>query len=99
MTVIKDSDGKPIIVGIMPDDDNSLTVLKGSNKNSNGLDSGAFTASGSNYDIMFSLGTEGSGTIKNVSLDGALSSTQTVAANSTIQSTVRGGQTTFIRKL
>lgn len=99
MTVIKDSDGKPLVVGIMPDDDNSFTVLKGSNKSSSGLDSSAFTATGSNYDIKFTLGSDGSGTIKNVALDGALNSTQTVGATATMQSMVRGGQTTFTRKL
>jgi hypothetical protein len=77
MTVIKDTNGKPLVVGLMPDDDNSLTIVKGSNKSAEGLKSIAFEATGANYNVTYSLGTEGTGQIKNVNLDAAVGSTQT----------------------
>jgi hypothetical protein len=100
MTIIKDSNGKPLVVGIMPDDDNSFTVLKGSNKSSSGIDSTAFTANGSNYDVAFKLSSK-SGALKNVNLDAALNSVQTVNATSGLpdQLTGWGGQTALTRKL
>ena len=79
MTVVKDKDSKPLLVGLMPDDDNSLTIIKGSNKNENGIDSSLFVSSGDNYDIGFRLGSDSSGTLKGVNLDAELSSTQTAS--------------------
>ena len=78
MTVIKDSAGKPLVVGVMPDDDNALTIIKGSNKSSAGIDQAAFTASGSNYDIKYTL-SGSTGSLKGINLDAAVSSTQTAS--------------------
>ena len=79
MTVIKNADGKPLVVGLMPDDDNSLTIVKGSNKSSDGLKSSAFEATGSNYNVTYSLGTNGTGQIQNVNLDADVGTTQTTS--------------------
>jgi hypothetical protein len=79
MTVVKDAEGKPLVIGAMPDDDNSLTIVKGSNKTAEGLKSSAFVAKGANYDLTYSLGTEGLGQIFNVNLDAAVGSTQTTS--------------------
>lgn len=78
MTIIKDSSGKPLVVGAMPDDDNSLVVVKGSNKSSAGIDQAAFTASGTNYDVKYTLSSD-SGTIKAVNVDADVGSTQTLS--------------------
>jgi hypothetical protein len=77
MTVIKDVNGSPIVLGLMPDDDNSLTIVKGSNKSAEGLKSAAFQKTGSNYNLTYSLGTEGTGQILDVNLDADFGTTQT----------------------
>ncbi len=76
VTVVKGSDDKPLVVGFMPDDDNSWTIIKGSNKSASGLDPDAFTSSGSAYDIGFQLGTDGSGVIYGLELDNDLGTIQ-----------------------
>lgn len=78
MTIIKDSATKPLVVGAMPDDDNSLVLVKGSNKSTSGIDQAAFTASGSNYDVKYTLSSD-SGTIKAVNIDADVGSTQTLS--------------------
>ncbi|SMF16284.1 hypothetical protein [Pseudobacteriovorax antillogorgiicola] len=78
LTVVKDSSGTPLVAGFMPDDDNSWTIIKGSNKSADGLDADAFTADGANYNIGFSLGTDGAGTIYGANLDADLNSTQEI---------------------
>jgi hypothetical protein len=76
MTIIKDSASAPLVVGLMPDDDNTATIIKGSNKSSAGIDQGAFTASGTNYDIAYALG-ELKGTLKAIDVDSTVGTTQT----------------------
>lgn len=77
MTVIKDADGKPLVVGLMPDDDNALTVIKGSNKSSAGIDSAAFAATGNNYNVSYSLDANNKGKLYNINIDAAVNSSQT----------------------
>lgn len=85
VTVVKDPDAKPLLLGLNPDDDNTLTIIKGSNKSENGIDPTAFVANGSNYDMVYKLGNEGGGTIYNINLDAAVGSTQTSTFECKIQ--------------
>lgn len=55
-TFVIDSDGTPILGSAMPDDDNTLTIIKGSNKSMAGIDQDAFVANGSTYDFTLKLG-------------------------------------------
>lgn len=76
MTIIKDSNNKPLVIGLMPDDDNTATLVKGSNKNQSGIDANKFTLkSGTTYDIGFMLGDK-IGTIYGIDVDGAVGTVQ-----------------------
>lgn len=76
MTIIKGSDNTPLVVGLMPDDDNTATLVKGSNKSETGIDPLKFTLkSGTTYDVGFLLG-EKAGTIYGVDVDGAVGAVQ-----------------------
>jgi len=61
MTTIFENDGTPLGVSLLPDDDNALTVLKGSNVGANGFDKTVFTKKSENvFDIDYGIGSPGS---------------------------------------
>jgi hypothetical protein len=60
MTTIFASDGSPLVSNLMPDDDNAMTVLKGSNFSATGYDLEVFKKlSDKVYDVSYVLGQEG----------------------------------------
>ncbi len=79
VTLIYDKDGNPMAVNIMPDDDNTLTVIKGGNGTRNGLDTTYFTVTPSGLDIKFNLGETDTGKIFNVNTDLAIGATDNTA--------------------
>jgi hypothetical protein len=76
MTIIFDSEGKPLVNNIMPDDDNTLTTLKGSNQGAGGIDTSLFTQkSSAHYDCSVKLDGK-TATLKNINLAAARGSSQ-----------------------
>jgi hypothetical protein len=59
LTMVFDKNGSPLLANIMPDDDNTLTVLKGGNKSSGGLQSSYFESAGTAlWNVSGGLGSE-----------------------------------------
>jgi hypothetical protein len=76
MTVIFDSNNNPYVNNVMPDDDNTRTILKGSNQGAGGIDSSLFTKKSVGiYDCSIKL-EEKTATFKNVNLSSSLGSVQ-----------------------
>ncbi|MEY4615539.1 MAG: hypothetical protein RJB66_499 [Pseudomonadota bacterium] len=106
MTLILDPSGNPILASLMPDDDNSFTVIKGANYSTTtpgALDSTAITRnSSSNWDIRYNLGTQLTGTIFGFDPTGSMSSTQNKTFTTTSAAAGTGnswGEVTFTRQL
>jgi hypothetical protein len=102
-TVILDSSDVPMAINFMPDDDNTLTVIKGSNHGVDATGSASWdrtlvSSKGSNiYDLSYSLGEGQSGTLFNFDVSATLN-------NSVSNVSFRGlqkshGTVTLIRKL
>jgi hypothetical protein len=79
LTLVFDKDSNPLLVNIMPDDDNTLTVLKGGNKSRTGLENSYFESAGTNlWNVSGNLGSEGKNqTIFNVPTSLAVGSEST----------------------
>lgn len=83
ITLIFDKSGNPIVTNLMPDDDNTLTVIKGANRTADpgaGWDPSCFTVnSGGIVDLKFYLGNEGSGHIYGINTNMAVGSQESTA--------------------
>ena len=99
MTIIMSPDGDPMVVGLMPDDDNTLTVIKGSNMSSEGVDTSVFAKTGTSFDITYKLGSDGGGTLYGVNLADSVGNTQTGTFACKIQSNDYYGKVYFKRGL
>lgn len=97
VTVIKDSEGKPMVMALNPDDDNTTTLIKGSNVSQAGIDTAAFVSSGSNFDMKYSLSNDGGGTLYGINLESDLLSTQTATFECKMQSNDYYGKV-FLRR-
>ncbi len=86
MTLIYDKDGKPMAVNLMPDDDATLTVLKGGNNSRNGLNSSAFTVKTGKVDFAFNLGESDIGHVYNLNTNLAVGTTDNTAYFEGLQS-------------
>jgi hypothetical protein len=57
--MVFDKNGGPLLANIMPDDDNTLTVLKGGNKSRDGLNTSLFESAGTNlWNVSGALGSD-----------------------------------------
>lgn len=74
-TVVYDVNQTPMIFSAMPDDDNTLTILKGGNTSKDGTDASAFVKKDSTYNISGQLGTS-SFSIAGFNLDLAVDASQ-----------------------
>ena len=97
LTVIEDQNQDPIVLNVMPDDDNTLTILKGSNRSAGGLDKTLITKTGeSTYDLQMRL-SEKTAIFSGVDLGLVLNASQ---ENVSYQSLKGGpGQAILTRKL
>ena len=82
MTTIFEGDGTPIAVSILPDDDNALTVLKGSNFGTAGFDKTVFSKKSTDvYDIDYGVSSPGAkgltGTLLNMDYSKAVGASVT----------------------
>lgn len=79
ITLILDSSGTPFAANIMPDDDNNLTTLKGSNRRAEiGIDNALISkTTDGKFDVSVSLQGEVNPTIKSFDLSGSVGSSFT----------------------
>ncbi|GEM_PF-3407020 len=106
MTTIFASDGAPIVSNLMPDDDNALTVLKGSNFSPTGYDREVFTkVSDGIYNVSYTLGAsgtrglEGSVSAIDFNKDVGQSQTTSFSTSSMTNGKFSFGQVSFDREL
>ena len=66
LTLVFDKDGTPLLASAMPDDDNTLTVIKGANMTRTGYDTTAVTSSETSWNARVSLGESDKATLFNV---------------------------------
>jgi len=67
LTVVEDPNGLPFVFNFMPDDDDALTVIKGSNQTMNGLAQNSVVVNGDGtYNLTYTLDQNSVGTVYNV---------------------------------
>ena len=102
LTIIKQADGTPYLNSFHPDDDNALTVLKGSNYSSAGVDTSEFVInSSSSWDINYTLSTQLDGVVKAFDPTTSVGATQDVhfLVNAADANEFSYGEVTFTREL